>query len=301
MRMRLAIGALCALAFSFALTIDGNSVVDAVTTGPCDFLTGGGYIQPQPMMGNKANFAVAGGCKQGAFWGHLQYQDKVKSVKVHSLTITGYQKAVEENARLICGRAKSENGDDVDFLVRAKDAGEPGNNDEFDVHITKTMGGDLVYTTFGSGPVYHQVIGGNVQLHKPNPSNTGDFGTCPPVPGGGGGGGGPFTLDVALSSIPSGVDFPGGTVTSNAGGINCVLAPGAGNIQSGTCSASFALATPPVVVTLTAAPDPNDSASAILTGCDPGTETPPSGSGTRSCQVTMNAPRVVSIQFTFAE
>ena len=123
MRMRLAIGALCALAFSFALTIDGNSVIDAVTTGPCDFLTGGGYIQPQPMMGNKANFAVAGGCKQGAFWGHLQYQDKFENKKIHSMTITGYQKADEVNARLICGKAKSENGDDLDFVARAKDAG----------------------------------------------------------------------------------------------------------------------------------------------------------------------------------
>src|SRR3989442_4703207 len=36
---------------------------------PADFVTGGGWITGTP-SGAKANFGVAGGAKQGAFWGH---------------------------------------------------------------------------------------------------------------------------------------------------------------------------------------------------------------------------------------
>jgi len=39
-----------------------------------DFVTGGGWITGTP-SGAKANFGVAGGIKQGQFWGHLTYID----------------------------------------------------------------------------------------------------------------------------------------------------------------------------------------------------------------------------------
>src|SRR5262245_3146638 len=37
---------------------------------PCDFVTGGGWITGTP-SGARANFGVAGGIKDGTFWGHL--------------------------------------------------------------------------------------------------------------------------------------------------------------------------------------------------------------------------------------
>jgi len=288
MRMRLAVGALCALAFSFALTIDGNSVVDAVTTGPCDFLTGGGYINPEPAVGNKANFAVAGGCKGGSFWGHLQYQDKLLNVKVHSVTITGYQEADDANARLICGTGKSDDGGDVDFIVRAKDAGEPGSNDEFDVQITLTTGGTIVDTTFGLPGVYHKVIGGNVQLHKPNPSNAGKFGGCPPMPGGGGG---PFTLTVTKTG--SAADRSTVISVIPVGAINCTE-------SETTCSTTLAAGT---MVELKAQGPADQTASIFWSGdCDVKTDFPSGPApAVGTCTVTMNANKNIDVLFTLIE
>ena len=71
----------------------------------------------------------------------------------------------------------------------AKDTGEPGRDDVFVIRLTQPVGGGaqvIVYTTEGDsedrtlggpGPG-----GGNIQLHKPNPSTSGDFGgSCPAV------------------------------------------------------------------------------------------------------------------------
>src|SRR5438552_18443084 len=45
----------------------------------CDFVTGGGFIIPDPSTGAHGNFGVAGGCKNNGpnapFWGHLEYLD----------------------------------------------------------------------------------------------------------------------------------------------------------------------------------------------------------------------------------
>ena len=285
MRMRLAVGALCALAFSFALTIDGNSVIDAVTTGPCDFLTGGGYIYPQGQVtGNKANFAIAGGCKQNAFWGHLQYQDKALYVKAHSTTVTGYEK-VDVNTRLICGHGKSQDGLDFDWVVRVKDMGEPGNQDEFDIQMT----GGITYTTAAGVP--HKLGGGtrgggNVQLHKPNPSTGGDFstGTCPPF-----GGQGPFTLTVFIFTQAGG----SGQVTSTSvptgqTEINCTASP---------CSQSFAANS---VVQLQAQGDAGSTAMFTYNvGADANTQcdVPPTSGTTSTCEVTMTEARSVTLTF----
>ena len=85
-------------------------------------------------------------------------------------------------SRLVCGTARTNLFGDVDFVFRAKDSGEPGVNDEFDIRLKKM--GVVVYTTENSG-YPHKLNngtggGGNIQLHKPNPSTTGDFGgSCP--------------------------------------------------------------------------------------------------------------------------
>lgn len=155
----------------------------------CDFLTGGGFIIHN---GAKANFGVGGGCKHGTpTWGHLQYIDHGIGLKVHWTSITAYMEVSSGHdskgrligTRWICGTARTNSlYGDVDFIVQATDNGEPGINDEFDIRLAKN--GFIVYTTEGPG-FPHKLNngnggGGNIQLHKPNPSTTGDFGgSCP--------------------------------------------------------------------------------------------------------------------------
>jgi hypothetical protein len=164
----------------------------------CDFLTGGGFIY---INGAKANFGVGGGCKKnvpdqhGPYWGHLEYHDHGIGLNTHWQTITAYHewetstdaKGRLIGRRLICGTARSNLYDDVNFAVIVRDAGEPGVNDEFDIQL-KNPAGTIVYSTFGwdtSGTFPHKLGGGehgggNIQLHKPNPSNEGVFGgDCP--------------------------------------------------------------------------------------------------------------------------
>jgi hypothetical protein len=166
---------------------------------PCDFLTGGGFILTTASGTHaeaKANFGVGGGCKHGApTWGHLEYIDHGTGLNVHWTAITAYMFEADNDTstdpktgqptgtRLICGTARTNQFGDVDFMVRARDLGEPGVNDEFDLRLAQ--GGAIIYTTEiepgapnklggGSGG------GGNIQLHKPNPSTTGIFGgSCP--------------------------------------------------------------------------------------------------------------------------
>ncbi len=160
---------------------------------PCDFMTGGGFIFH---LGAKANFGVGGGCKNGSpTWGHLEYIDHGTGLNVHWTSITGYfeedtstgPNGQPTGARLICGTARTNLFGDVDFVVRARDAGEPGVNDWFDIRLRRS--GVIVYdTTAECSPHYLGSRapcapgtggGGNIQLHKPNPSTTGSFGgTC---------------------------------------------------------------------------------------------------------------------------
>lgn len=164
----------------------------------CDFVTGGGWIE-RP-NGAKANFGVAGGCKHGVFWGHLNYLDHGNTpdpavvpppFHVHWLSITAYREIESrgqegspkiKGTREICGTATTNHPayPVVDFRVEVTDNGEPGVDDIFKIKLG--VAGAEIYSTYndpnntlgGDGPG-----GGNIQLHKPNPSNTGDFGgTC---------------------------------------------------------------------------------------------------------------------------
>src|SRR5258705_12111590 len=62
----------------------------------CDAVTGGGWIlgsgSSSVEAGAKANFGVGGGGKNGAFWGHLEYNDHSTSppTQVHGTGVTGY-------------------------------------------------------------------------------------------------------------------------------------------------------------------------------------------------------------------
>ncbi len=159
------------LLLAAAVLLVRPSPVKAWATPPCDFLTGGGWIVHN---GAKANFGVGGGCKHGSpTWGHLEYQD-------HG---TGL------NAQ-ICGNARTNQFGDVYFAIRAEDLGEPGVNDQFDIRMRSQATGAIVYdTTTECFPHYLGSYapcsagdggGGNIQLHKPNPSTSGEFGgSCP--------------------------------------------------------------------------------------------------------------------------
>jgi hypothetical protein len=138
---------------------------------PCDFITGGGFIFRDD--GERANFGSHGGCKHGGFWGHVNYVDHggfngATPYHVDSTEITGYvMDPAFPNSRDICGFARTNAGETVRFRVRMEDNGEPGRDDRFGIRLDN---GYLVTARSlgGNGPG-----GGNIQLHKPNPSTTG--------------------------------------------------------------------------------------------------------------------------------
>lgn len=184
--------------------------VKAWATPPCDFLTGGGWIITTADFTHapaKANFGIGGGCKHGSpTWGHLEYIDHGTGLNVHWTSITGYffiddgtgtdpKTHQPTGTRGICGTARTNLYGDVNFAVRAKDAGEPGINDQFDIKLTDPTTGADRYDTlecFALGGSWHYLGssctpgnggGGNIQLHKPNPSTSGNFGgSCPAYP-----------------------------------------------------------------------------------------------------------------------
>ena len=129
-------------------------------TGPamCDFVTGGGWITGTP-SGAKANFGVAGGIKNGAFWGHLNYIDHGNGMHVKHTAVTGYAFDPNDPDCRIIDYNVTIDGQPGTARVRVCDKGEPGRNDIFEIQLSNGYfaGGDLG----GSHPG-----GGNIQLHK---------------------------------------------------------------------------------------------------------------------------------------
>ena len=168
---------------------------------PCDKLTGGGFIMTTGGGTHelaKGTFAIGGGCKDGTpTWGHLEYHDHGNDLNAHWLTITAYlaegdglgdtgvdpKTKQPTGTRLVCGTARTNLYGDVYFMVRAHDHGEPGTEDQFDIRLKRD--GVIVYTTENEPGVPHELNdgnggGGNIQLHKPNPSTDGQLGgDCP--------------------------------------------------------------------------------------------------------------------------
>ena len=123
-----------------------------------DFTTGGGWITGTP-SGAKANFGVAGGVKEGAFWGHLNYIDHGSGRHVKHTAVTGYSVDPNDtNCRLI-RYAVTIDGQPGTADVHLCDLGEPGGNDRFEIQLSNgySASGDLG----GSQPG-----GGNIQLHE---------------------------------------------------------------------------------------------------------------------------------------
>jgi hypothetical protein len=119
-----------------------------------DFTTGGGWITTA--SGTKANLAVAGGIKNGAFWGHLTYIDHGGS-KVKGTGVTAYR-MVDATTRHIEGTAEIDGVAGYTYAVDVADNGEPGRDDTFSISLSNgySAGGKLA--------------GGNIQLHlRPSP------------------------------------------------------------------------------------------------------------------------------------
>lgn len=185
-----------------------------IVPSPCDFTTGGGFILIAPgtasneigltESGQKANFGLVGGCKNGGFYGHVNYVDHNNGLHLSSDSITGYfnpcasgpggcSPPMADNARDICGTADvSINGSPVPggpfkFRVRTIDAEQqsfPPPKDKFGIKIADLFGGPgyLVPTRClsddtptGDVSSCHSINpgGGDIELHKHNPSNTG--------------------------------------------------------------------------------------------------------------------------------
>jgi len=118
-----------------------------------DFVTGGGWITGTP-SGERGTFAVAGGIKNGGFWGHLTFQDHGSGLKVKGTGVTAYRLGDTLTTRHIEGTCEA-NGGACRYNVDVADNGEPGRADTFTLSLSNgySAGGTL--------------RGGNIQLHKP--------------------------------------------------------------------------------------------------------------------------------------
>jgi hypothetical protein len=137
---------------------------------PCDFVTSGGFVLTSSDA--MANFGAHGGCKKGAFWGHVNFVDHGLNYHVNSIEITGYlTPPPPSNVRDICGWATTNANEPqpVRFRVRLID-NQDGTKDEFGIRVSNGYFEYFVTTRpLGRGGPG----GGRVQLHEPNPSTTG--------------------------------------------------------------------------------------------------------------------------------
>jgi hypothetical protein len=117
-----------------------------------DFVTGGGFITTP--SGAKGNFGVAGGIKNGAFWGHLTYLDHGTGLKAKGTGVTAYA-ITGPTSRHIEGNAEVNGQSGFTYTVDVNDQGEPGRSDTFAITLSNgySAGGTLA--------------GGNIQLHQP--------------------------------------------------------------------------------------------------------------------------------------
>jgi hypothetical protein len=123
-----------------------------------DFVTGGGWIVSPSDPNAKANFAVAGGIKNGSFWGHLIYIDHGNSLRAKGTAVSDYRlyPAFGPNGRQTLGSADV-SGTAEAYEADVADNGEPGRGvDRFQLLLN------------GATVAFDFLAGGNIQLHKPN-------------------------------------------------------------------------------------------------------------------------------------
>jgi len=123
---------------------------------PTDFVTGGGWIVSPSDHNAKANFAVAGGMKNG-FWGHLMYIDHGNGMRVKGTGVTGYDFYSDfgPTGRQVLGSADV-NGSAESYEADVADNGEPGGGvDKFQLRLNGVLTAPAALLS-----------GGNIQLHK---------------------------------------------------------------------------------------------------------------------------------------
>jgi len=128
----------------------------ACGAAPTDFVTGGGWIVSPSDPNAKANFAVAGGLKNG-FWGHLMYIDHGNGMRVKGTGVTGYNfyPAFGPDGRQILGSADV-SGTAESYEADVADNAEPGRGaDQFQLKLNDAMVAPAAWLS-----------GGNIQLHK---------------------------------------------------------------------------------------------------------------------------------------
>lgn len=144
--------------------------MEQAVPAPCDFTTSGGFVVTD--AGQKANFGVHGGCKNGEFWGHLNLVDHATGYHVNSVEITAYVAPFpsataypKKFTRDVCGIAETNDPNEGQIFFRARlvDGGEPGTLDMFGLKLSN---GKMISVR----PLGTAKPGGNVQLHDPNPS-----------------------------------------------------------------------------------------------------------------------------------
>ena len=116
-----------------------------------DFATGGGWITGTP-SGAKGNFAVAGGFKNGALWGHLDFIDHGGGPKVKGTGVTDYI-VIDATTRRIKGTTEIDGEPGFTYIADVADLGEPGRSDRFALALSNG------YKASGN------LAGGNIQLH----------------------------------------------------------------------------------------------------------------------------------------
>lgn len=146
---------------------------------PCDFVTSGGFVVKDlpGEDGKKANFGAHGGCKNGEFWGHVNFVDHATGYHVNSEEVTAYLApfGTSDPTRDICGLATTNRSGDSQpmwFRVRLVDNGEPGWQDLFGILLADPVLGMETYRITPRLLSSMKPGGGNIQLHEPNPSTT---------------------------------------------------------------------------------------------------------------------------------
>jgi len=168
------------------LTLRSTPVYAHVVPVTCDFTTGGGFVYNDD--GSKVNFGLVAGCKNGGFFGHVNVVNHdttgmFAGLHISSDQITGYLDPCINGCgqapkyRDICGIADTNLFGQVYFRARTYDGGEPGSGpsgpDRFGIKICKKMNdGTLACSVYASPPWLPTrfLQGGNIQLHKNNPS-----------------------------------------------------------------------------------------------------------------------------------
>src|SRR3954471_1559914 len=83
----LGLGGTSLLALTLGIATPGTASAHWVQA-PCDFVTAGGFVFKDD--GAAANFGAHGGCKNGDFWGNVNYVDHATGFHLDSTRITGY-------------------------------------------------------------------------------------------------------------------------------------------------------------------------------------------------------------------